>query len=53
LQIEAYEANLEDMYIKDGIKDGIENIRMRDSRVEGNYYISPSCRPKNIGVFIF
>ncbi len=39
LQIEAYEANLEDMYIKDGIKDGIENIRMRDSRVEGNYYI--------------
>jgi len=39
LLIEAYDANLEDISIRDALKDGIENIRRDGSRVEGNYYI--------------
>jgi len=39
LLIEAYDANLEDIYIREAIRDGIENIKRNGSRVEGNYYI--------------
>jgi len=38
LLIEAYDANLEDIYIEDTLKDGIDNIKRDGSRVEGNYY---------------
>ena len=39
IAIEAYDANLEDIYVPDALKDGIENIKRTGSKIEGNYYI--------------
>lgn len=39
LLIEAHDANLEDIYIKDAIKDGLDNLKRVGSKIEGNYYI--------------
>ena len=39
ISIEAHDANLEDIYVPDALKDGIENIKRTGSRIEGNYYI--------------
>jgi hypothetical protein len=39
IAIEAYDANLEDIYVLDALKDGIENLKRTGSKIEGNYYI--------------
>ncbi len=39
IAIEAHDANLEDIYIPQALKDGIENIKRTGSRIDGNYYI--------------
>ena len=39
LSVEAYDANLEDMYIPTAIKDGLENIHREGSHIEAEYYI--------------
>ncbi len=39
LLIEAHDANLEDIYVPDALKDGIENLKRVGSKIEGNYYI--------------
>ena len=39
ISLEAYDANLEDIYIHDALKDGIEKIKRTGSKIEGDYYI--------------
>jgi hypothetical protein len=39
IAIEAHDANLEDIYVPDALKDGIEKINRTGSRIEGTYYI--------------
>jgi hypothetical protein len=39
ISLEAHDANLEDIYIPDALKDGIEKIKRTGSKIEGNYYI--------------
>ena len=39
ISIEAHDANLEDIYVPDALKDGIENLKRTGSKIEGNYYI--------------
>ena len=46
--IEAHDANLEDIYIPDALKDGIENIKRTGSRIEGNYYIVLPAQQKSL-----
>ena len=39
ISVEAHDANLEDMYLKDAIKDGLENLKRDGSKMEAQYYI--------------
>ncbi len=39
LSIEAHDANLEDIYVPDALKDGIEKLKRTGSKIEGTYYI--------------
>jgi len=39
IAFEAHDANLEDIYIVDAIKDGVENAKRDGSKMEINYYI--------------
>ena len=39
ISVEAHDANLEDMYIKDALKDGLENLKRDGSKMEAQYYI--------------
>jgi len=39
IAIEAYDANLEDIYMPQAMKDGVENEQREGSRMEINYYI--------------
>ncbi|MCH9739539.1 MAG: hypothetical protein K0U38_01675 [Epsilonproteobacteria bacterium] len=39
ISIEAHDANLEDMYIPDALKDGLENLKRTGSKMEAQYYI--------------
>jgi hypothetical protein len=39
LSLEAHDANLEDMYIPDALKDGLENLKRTGSKMEAQYYI--------------
>jgi hypothetical protein len=39
ISIEAHDANLEDIYVPDALKDGIEKIKRTGSKIEGEYYI--------------
>jgi hypothetical protein len=39
ISLEAYDANLEDIYVPDALKDGVENIKRTGSKIEGDYYI--------------
>lgn len=39
ISVEAHDANLEDMYIKDALKDGLENLKRNGSKMEAQYYI--------------
>jgi hypothetical protein len=39
ISIEAHDANLEDIYVPDALKDGIEKIKRTGSKIDGNYYI--------------
>jgi len=39
IAFEAHDANLEDIYIIDAIKDGVENAKRDGSKMEINYYI--------------
>jgi hypothetical protein len=46
--LEAHDANLEDIYVPDALKDGIENIKRVGSRIEGNYYIVLPANQKSL-----
>jgi hypothetical protein len=47
ISIEAHDANLEDIYVPDALKDGIEKLKRTGSKIEGNYYIVlPSTQKK-------
>jgi len=47
ISLEAHDANLEDIYIHDALKDGIEKIKRTGSKIEGDYYIVlPSTQTK-------
>ncbi len=48
LVIEAHDANLEDIYIPDALKDGIENLKRVGSKIEGNYYIVLPANQKRL-----
>ena len=48
LLIEAHDANLEDIYIPDALKDGIENLKRVGSKIEGNYYIVLPANQKRL-----
>ena len=39
ISLEAYDANLEDMYVPDALKDGLENLNRTGSKMEAQYYI--------------
>ncbi|NEW60189.1 hypothetical protein GSY74_02740 [Sulfurovum sp. bin170] len=39
ISIEAHDANLEDIYVSDAIKDGVEKIKRTGSKIEGDYHI--------------
>jgi len=39
IAFEAHDANLEDIYIVDALKDGIENVKRKGSKMEIHYYI--------------
>jgi len=53
LYIEAHDANLEDIYIPDALKDGIENLKRDGSRIEGNYYIVLPANQKRLSFSYF
>ncbi len=46
LNIEAYEANLEDMSLKNVIESGIENIKRKFSKVSGEFYVVVPSKQK-------
>jgi hypothetical protein len=46
--IEAHDANLEDIYVPDALKDGIENLKRTGSKIEGNYYIVLPAEQKKL-----
>ncbi len=48
LLIEAHDANLEDIYVPDALKDGIENLKRVGSKIEGNYYIVLPANQKRL-----
>ncbi len=48
LVIEAHDANLEDIYVPDALKDGIENLKRVGSKIEGNYYIVLPANQKRL-----
>ena len=48
LLIEAHDANLEDIYVPDALKDGIENLKRVGSKIEGNYYIVLPAEQKRL-----
>ena len=48
ISIEAHDANLEDIYVPDALKDGIENIKRTGSRIEGNYYIVLPAKQRSL-----
>jgi len=39
LSLEAHDANLEDMYVPDALKDGLEKLKRNGSKMEAQYYI--------------
>lgn len=39
VSLEAHDANLEDMYVPEALKDGLENLRRTGSLMEADYYI--------------
>jgi hypothetical protein len=39
ISIEAHDANLEDIYVPDALKDGVENAKRTGSKMEIHYYI--------------
>jgi len=39
IAIEAHDANLEDIYVPEAMKDGVENIKRDGSKIEIHYYI--------------
>jgi len=48
ISLEAHDANLEDIYVPDALKDGIENIKRTGSRIEGNYYIVLPAKQRSL-----
>jgi len=46
--IEAHDANLEDIYVPDALKDGIEKLKRIGSKIEGNYYIVLPAEQKKL-----
>jgi len=53
ISIEAHDANLEDIYVPDALKDGIENLKRDGSRIEGNYYIVLPANQKRLSFSYF
>jgi len=48
LSIEAFEANLENMHLKNVVEDGIENINRKNAKVRAEYYAVIPASQKNI-----
>jgi hypothetical protein len=48
MSLEAYDANLEDIYVPAALKDGIENIKRTGSKSEGSYYIVLPSEQKSL-----
>jgi len=48
ISIEAYDANLEDIYIPSALKDGIENAKRTGSKMEIHYYIVLPSEDKSL-----
>ncbi len=48
ISIEAHDANLEDIYVPSALKDGIEKLKRRGSKIEGNYYIVLPANQKKL-----
>jgi len=48
LSLEAHDANLEDMYIPDALKDGLEKLKRTGSKMEAQYYIVLPANQKEL-----
>jgi len=48
ISLEAHDANLEDIYIPSALKDGIENGKRTDSKMEIDYYIVLPAKQKRL-----
>jgi len=53
IAFEAHDANLEDIYIVDAIKDGVENAKRDGSKMEINYYIVLPSEQKELNFSYF
>jgi len=53
IAFEAHDANLEDIYIVDALKDGIENAKRDGSKMEINYYIVLPSEQKELNFSYF
>ena len=53
IAFEAHDANLEDIYIVDALKDGVENAKRDGSKMEINYYIVLPSEQKELNFSYF